>query len=79
MTRRDTEMRRNNLTAQPRPRLGAGTAASSEQAIERAKAGDSEGLHFLYVRYAPDVQRYVTSFVRTTTRPKTSPRTSSPS
>ena len=33
------------------------------QAIERAKAGDSEGLHFLYVRYAADVQRYVTSVV----------------
>jgi RNA polymerase sigma-70 factor (ECF subfamily) len=35
-----------------------------QQAIERAKAGDSEGLHFLYVRYAPDVQRYIASFVR---------------
>ena len=35
-----------------------------QQAIERAKAGDGEGLHFLYVRYAPDVQRYITSFVR---------------
>ena len=35
-----------------------------QQAIERAKAGDSEGLHFLYVRYAPDVQRYITSFVK---------------
>ena len=34
-----------------------------QEAIERAKAGDSEGLHFLYVRYAPDVQRYVASFV----------------
>jgi len=33
-------------------------------AIERAKAGDSEGLHFLYVRYAADVQRYVASFVK---------------
>jgi RNA polymerase sigma-70 factor (ECF subfamily) len=35
-----------------------------QQAVERAKAGDSEGLHFLYVRYAPDVQRYIASFVR---------------
>jgi len=35
-----------------------------QQAIERAKEGDSEGLHFLYVRYAPDVQRYIASFVR---------------
>lgn len=34
------------------------------KAIARAKEGDSEGLHFLYVRYAADVQRYVSSFVR---------------
>lgn len=34
------------------------------QAIARAKEGDSEGLHFLYVRYAADVQRYVASFVK---------------
>jgi len=34
------------------------------QAVERAKAGDMEGLHFLYVRYAGDVQRYIASFVR---------------
>jgi RNA polymerase sigma-70 factor (ECF subfamily) len=33
------------------------------QAVERAKAGDPEGLHFLYVRYAPDVHRYVNSLV----------------
>lgn len=44
----------------------AGTSDNSRlltQAIERAKAGDNEGLHFLYVRYAADVQRYVASFV----------------
>jgi RNA polymerase sigma-70 factor, ECF subfamily len=34
------------------------------RAIARAKLGDPEGLHFLYVRFAPDVQRYVTSIVR---------------
>jgi RNA polymerase sigma-70 factor, ECF subfamily len=34
------------------------------RAIVRAKLGDPEGLHFLYVRFAPDVQRYVTSIVR---------------
>jgi RNA polymerase sigma-70 factor (ECF subfamily) len=28
-----------------------------------AKQGDPEGLHFLYVRYAPDVRDYVASFV----------------
>jgi RNA polymerase sigma-70 factor (ECF subfamily) len=34
-----------------------------QQAVERAKAGDPEGLHFLYVRFADDVLRYVRSFV----------------
>jgi RNA polymerase sigma-70 factor, ECF subfamily len=35
-----------------------------QKAVARAKRGDAEGLHFLYVRYAPDVQRYVDSVVR---------------
>jgi len=34
------------------------------EAVTRAKAGDSEGLHYLYVRYADDVLRYVTGFIR---------------
>lgn len=34
-----------------------------EQAVASAQAGDPEGLHFLYVRYSPDVQRYVASIV----------------
>jgi RNA polymerase sigma-70 factor (ECF subfamily) len=34
-----------------------------QDAVARAQAGDAEGLHFLYVRFAPDVQRYITSFV----------------
>ncbi len=33
-------------------------------AVEGAKQGDREALHFLYVRYADEVQRYVSSFVR---------------
>jgi RNA polymerase sigma-70 factor, ECF subfamily len=44
-----------------------GTSANSrivQQAVERAQTGDAEGLHFLYARYAPDVHRYVASFVR---------------
>ena len=44
----------------------AGTPANSrivQQAVKRAQAGDAEGLHFLYARYAPDVHRYVASFV----------------
>lgn len=36
----------------------------TRQAVTRAKSGDSEGLHYLYVRYSEDVLRYVTSFVR---------------
>lgn len=34
-----------------------------QRAVAHAKAGDPEGLHFLYLRYAPDVQRYVNSVV----------------
>jgi RNA polymerase sigma-70 factor, ECF subfamily len=34
-----------------------------QRAVERAKAGDADGLHFLYVRYASDVQRYINSVV----------------
>jgi RNA polymerase sigma-70 factor, ECF subfamily len=39
-------------------------ARLTQDAITRAKAGDSEGLHYLYVRYADDVLRYVTGFIR---------------
>jgi RNA polymerase sigma-70 factor (ECF subfamily) len=35
-----------------------------QQAIESAKEGNAEGLHFLYVRYAADVQRFVNSLVK---------------
>jgi RNA polymerase sigma-70 factor (ECF subfamily) len=41
-----------------------GAGQLTKQAVTRAKAGDSEGVHFLYVRYADDVLRYVASFVR---------------
>jgi RNA polymerase sigma-70 factor, ECF subfamily len=41
-----------------------GATRLTQQAIARAKAGDPEGLHYLYVRYADDVLRYVNSFVR---------------
>jgi RNA polymerase sigma-70 factor (ECF subfamily) len=33
------------------------------EAVRKAKGGDSEGIHFLYVRFASDVQRYVASIV----------------
>lgn len=41
-----------------------GASRLTQDAVRRAKAGDQEGLHYLYVRYADDVLRYVTSFVR---------------
>jgi RNA polymerase sigma-70 factor, ECF subfamily len=41
---------------------GAGTLQA--KAISGAKAGDVSALHFLYVRYADDVQGYVESIVR---------------
>jgi RNA polymerase sigma-70 factor (ECF subfamily) len=34
-----------------------------QRAVTRAKEGNREGLHFLFVRFAPDVQRYVNSIV----------------
>lgn len=41
----------------------AGASRLVRAAVKRAKQGDTEGLHFLYVRFAPDVQRYVASIV----------------
>jgi RNA polymerase sigma-70 factor (ECF subfamily) len=35
-----------------------------QSAVALAKEGDAEGVHFLYVRYAEDVLRYVNSFVK---------------
>jgi RNA polymerase sigma-70 factor, ECF subfamily len=55
------------MTSSPARDDAAAARASSHltrQAVERAKQGDPEGLHYLYVRYADDVLRYVTSFVR---------------
>lgn len=43
--------------------LQAANTGLVSDAVKRAQAGDPEGLHFLYVRYAPDVQRYIASFV----------------
>ena len=44
--------------------LSAGASTLTREAVTRAKAGDSEGLHYLYVRYADDVLRYVTGLIR---------------
>ncbi|HTT93217.1 MAG TPA: sigma-70 family RNA polymerase sigma factor [Solirubrobacterales bacterium] len=35
-----------------------------QRAVARAKQGDAEGIHFLYVRFYDDVLRYVNSLVR---------------
>lgn len=35
----------------------------TQHAVTMAKAGDPEGIHFLYVRYSDNVLRYVTSLV----------------
>jgi RNA polymerase sigma-70 factor (ECF subfamily) len=43
-------------------RLEAGNL--TREAVTRAKAGDTEGLHYLYVRYADDVLRFVNGLVR---------------
>jgi RNA polymerase sigma-70 factor, ECF subfamily len=43
-------------------RLEAGNLTRG--AVTRAKAGDTEGLHYLYVRYADDVLRFVNGLVR---------------
>jgi len=54
------------MSSKPDSALGAQGAGSklTRDAVARAKAGDTEGLHYLYVRYADDVLRYVTGFIR---------------
>jgi len=44
--------------------LSSGAGNLTRDAVTRAKVGDSEGIHYLYVRYADDVLRYVTGLVR---------------
>jgi RNA polymerase sigma-70 factor (ECF subfamily) len=41
-----------------------GTGSLTQEAVTRAKAGNSEGLHYLYVRYADDVRRFINGLVR---------------
>jgi RNA polymerase sigma-70 factor (ECF subfamily) len=41
-----------------------GASNLTQEAVTRAKAGDPEGLHYLYVRYADDVLRFVNGLVR---------------
>lgn len=68
MTSRQPESGIQGSGNPPDSRAGAGQAASPDsqlvqRAVTFAREGDPEGLHFLYVRYAPDVLRYVASFV----------------
>jgi RNA polymerase sigma-70 factor (ECF subfamily) len=50
-------------TGQVAEATGGGDSRIVRMAIARAQKGDMEALHFLYVRYAADVLRYVRSFV----------------
>jgi RNA polymerase sigma-70 factor (ECF subfamily) len=45
-------------------RSASGDSRLTRQAVAKAKLGDPEGIHYLYVRYADDVRRYVSTFVR---------------
>jgi RNA polymerase sigma-70 factor, ECF subfamily len=40
-----------------------GNTAAIRSAVSAAQAGDPQGIHFLYARFAADVQRYVSSIV----------------
>lgn len=64
MSSRQPEREADRHSGAPSGAAGrAGNSRLVQQAVEHAKAGDNEGLHFLYVRFAPDVHRYVNSFV----------------
>jgi RNA polymerase sigma-70 factor, ECF subfamily len=43
---------------------GSGDSRLVRAAVRQAKDGDPEGIHFLYLRFADDVLRYVNTFVR---------------
>lgn len=59
----------NGLPAQRVKKLDLGNLPGTsdsklvQEAVAHAKAGDPEGLHFLYLRYGTDVTRYVNSVV----------------
>lgn len=50
-----------NSVKRLKPGNGASESDLVQRAVAHAKAGDPEGIHFLYVRYSPDVLRYVNS------------------
>jgi RNA polymerase sigma-70 factor (ECF subfamily) len=62
---RDPHADRRPSSPLPFPLVGARQEGELlSRAIARAKEGDASALHFLYVRYADDVCRYVQSIVR---------------
>jgi RNA polymerase sigma-70 factor, ECF subfamily len=70
MTSRPTKERMTSHPAEPMQggsRVADCNPADSRlviAAVKRAQRGDMDAMHFLYVRYANDVQRYVCSFVQ---------------
>jgi RNA polymerase sigma-70 factor, ECF subfamily len=42
----------------------SGDSRLTRLAVAKAKDGDPDGIHYLYVRYADDVRRYVATFVK---------------
>jgi RNA polymerase sigma-70 factor (ECF subfamily) len=61
MNRIPTESGRTGFGAAP---IAGADSALVKEAVARAKDGDSEAHHFLYVRYAPEVLRCVRKLVR---------------
>lgn len=64
MSSPDNELRRTRLAGSTEVVSGNGNSRLVQSAIEHAQSGNSEGIHFLYVRYARDVQRFVNSLVK---------------
>jgi RNA polymerase sigma-70 factor (ECF subfamily) len=69
---RETQQHPHAVSMQEKPMSTPLSGASSvsgdsrltQMAVAKAKAGDPDGIHYLYVRYADDVRRYVATFVK---------------
>lgn len=61
MNRLETRSERASSIGEP---TAGGDSALVREAVARAKRNDSEALHFLYVRYSPEVLRYVRKLVQ---------------
>jgi RNA polymerase sigma-70 factor (ECF subfamily) len=60
----DLAMKRRERLIRVSDRMSVAGDDLLRNAIARAKAGDTSALHYIYVRYADDVQGYVNSIVR---------------